>query len=428
VRYHLRGIFCNASRNMSAVIARFLIVCVTLVVFAGVALGAGEYQRTKDGKTTVWNANPRPGDTAAWFGDRDSDGYATGVGTLTWYTASGSVYGRYYGNMVHGKFDGAVNLHLGGRTAHAVFIDGQRTSRWVAGRAPSRIPEQRGKPSGREPVVAKAETIPEPPATPKQRPTPSVEHLIAKKPAPTPSPAPVVTKAEKVTPLEKQPPSPPPAPVIAKTEKVTPLAKQPALTPPPEPVIAKAENVTPLTKLPEPSAAPSRSPSPPRTVGSAVTSGVAGVQHPITESPAEGPLPVVSPPAKRTVSKPAATKGTKTKVDDSLRALVGPPSSLRGNPATGGWSESEKPESASSPAANASLTKQQVLDLADAEARARGYDPAEFRRPRPEYNPARKTWSLFYDQKHADEMPEIGKYFTVTVDDNTKKASITPAQ
>jgi hypothetical protein len=390
---------------MSAVIARFLFVCGTLVVLAGVALGAGEYQRTKDGKTTVWNAYPKPGDAATWFGDRDSDGYASGVGTLTWYTASGEVYGRYYGNMVHGKFDGAVNLHKEGRTAHAIFTDGQRTSRWVAGRAPSRIPQRQGKPSKQEPVVAKAETVPEAPAIPKQRPTPSVERFIAKKPAPTPSPAPVVTKAEKVTPLETRPPSPPPAAVMT-----------------------KAENVTPLAKLPEPSTAPSRSPSPPQIVASAATSGVAGVRHPITESPAEGPSPAGSPPPKKTVSKPAATGSKKIKIDDSLRALIGPPSSLRRNVATGGWSESEKPESASSPSANANLTKQQVLDLADAEARARGYDPAEFRRPQPQYNAAKKTWSLFYDQKQADEMPEIGKYFTVTVDDKTKKASLIPAQ
>ncbi len=392
---------------MSAVIARFFFVCGTLLIFASVALGAGKYQRTKDDKTTVWNANPKPGDTATWFGGRDSDGYASGFGTLTWYTASGRVYGRYYGNMVHGKFDGSVNLHLKGRTAHAIFTDGQRTSRWAAGRAPSRIPEQQGKPSKHELAVAKAEApegVPEPSATPRQRPTPGVEHLIAKKPAPTPRPGPVIVRAE----------------------KVTPLAKKPASTPRPAPVIAKKERIKPLAKLPEPSAAPSRSPSPPPSVASANT-GVARVEHSIKETPAEGPLPAASSPAKKIVSKPAATQNTKTKMDASLQALIGPPSSLRKNVATGGWSEGEKAEPGSSPAANTRLTKKEVIDLADAEARARGYNPAEFQRPQPQYSPAEQRWLLFYDQKAGGEMPEIGKYFTVIVDDKTKKTSLTPA-
>jgi len=59
-------------------------------VFAGAAFGEGTYQRTKDGKTMVWNNDPTPGDAATWFGDRDGEGYATKVGTLTWYTANGA--------------------------------------------------------------------------------------------------------------------------------------------------------------------------------------------------------------------------------------------------------------------------------------------------------------------------------------------------
>ena len=117
-------------------------------MFAGVAFGEGTYQRTKDGKTIVWNNDPKSGDTAAWFGDRDAEGYATKVGTLTWYTSNGAVYARYFGNVVRGKFDGMVNVHFKGRTDHAIFVDGQRTTRWAAGRAPSfRVAQQPTKPA-----------------------------------------------------------------------------------------------------------------------------------------------------------------------------------------------------------------------------------------------------------------------------------------
>src|SRR3954469_705870 len=75
----------------------------------------GEYQKTKDGKTFVWNSAPRPGDTAKWVGDRNREGYARGFGTLTWYTATGQIFARYYGNMVDGKFDGPVNAHSKGK-------------------------------------------------------------------------------------------------------------------------------------------------------------------------------------------------------------------------------------------------------------------------------------------------------------------------
>ena len=80
---------------------------------------AGSYQRTKDGKTLVWNDQPKPGDAATWSGARDADGYATGDGTLTWFAANkvfltgshmSSVkyvpVARYSGKMVHGKFEG----------------------------------------------------------------------------------------------------------------------------------------------------------------------------------------------------------------------------------------------------------------------------------------------------------------------------------
>ena len=66
---------------------RSLSVCGALLLFASVAYGAGSYQRTKDGKTLVWNESPKRGEVATWSGKRDKKGYAVGSGTLTWYKA-----------------------------------------------------------------------------------------------------------------------------------------------------------------------------------------------------------------------------------------------------------------------------------------------------------------------------------------------------
>src|SRR5947209_2478452 len=96
------------------------------VVFAQNARAEGTYQQTKDGKTLVWNSEPHAGDTATWVGDRSREGYASGFGTLTWYTTKGDIYARYYAHMLHGKFDGPVNAHSKGKTAHATFADGKR--------------------------------------------------------------------------------------------------------------------------------------------------------------------------------------------------------------------------------------------------------------------------------------------------------------
>ncbi len=89
---------------------------------------AGRYQRTKDDTTRVWNENPKPGDLVTWSGARDAKGYATGYGTVTWFTpqnevetGSGmrrwlrhiarqrhyTVSSRESGIMVHGKFEQA---------------------------------------------------------------------------------------------------------------------------------------------------------------------------------------------------------------------------------------------------------------------------------------------------------------------------------
>jgi hypothetical protein len=118
--------------------------------------GEGVYQRTKDGKTLVWNNYPRPGDEATWSGKRDADGYATGHGTLTWFgvvtqsATTGSnipakkravALGRYTGDMVQGKFDGPVlNVDANGKIFNLTFVNGARAT--AANARPSLSPQQ----------------------------------------------------------------------------------------------------------------------------------------------------------------------------------------------------------------------------------------------------------------------------------------------
>ncbi|HET9419477.1 MAG TPA: hypothetical protein VFO30_09060, partial [Chthoniobacterales bacterium] len=147
------------------VMMRLVFICAALSIFGGAAFGAGEYQRTKDRKTLIWNADPKSDDSASWWGERDKDGYAKGVGELTWYTAQGTVYARYYGNMVHGKFDGPVNVHVKGRTAHAFFSGGKRMTSWARGPASSRFATDWRSALAREKAEAAPATSPPPTST-----------------------------------------------------------------------------------------------------------------------------------------------------------------------------------------------------------------------------------------------------------------------
>lgn len=120
---------------------RCVLVCSGLLLFAHVVSAGGSYQRTKDGKTLVWNNYPLPGDEATWSGERDAEGYATGPGTLTWVTVDWTVradsdtppqkrplvINQYTGNMVRGRFDGpVVNVAPSGKTFHLTFVDGRK--------------------------------------------------------------------------------------------------------------------------------------------------------------------------------------------------------------------------------------------------------------------------------------------------------------
>ena len=136
--------------------ARCLFVCTTLLLFANGADGGGVYQHTRDRRTLIWNNYPTRDDEATWSGERDSNGYATGYGTLTWYrvqraivtgsnipsakgrTVGAVVINRYSGKMVRGRFDGpVVNVDASGKMFHGRFVKGTKANDWVAGPLPS---------------------------------------------------------------------------------------------------------------------------------------------------------------------------------------------------------------------------------------------------------------------------------------------------
>ena len=121
---------------------------------------------------------------------------------------------------------------------------------------------------------------------------------------------------------------------------------------------------------------------------------------------AEGPKPTAVP-VQQASPQPSvhAVKGTPSQdVDDSLRALIGPPPLLRTEPARSG------------------LTAAEVIELADTAARAQGYDLGAYQRPQLQYAATDNTWSVSYDKKH--DAGEAGKPISVKVDDKTKKTSI----
>ncbi|MDB6147782.1 MAG: hypothetical protein JWO45_1446 [Spartobacteria bacterium] len=122
-------------------------VCSLFLLFATGAFARGPYRRTEDGKTLVWNNGPRHSDSASWSGERDDEGYATGYGTLTWYTAflkreTGSqlpipkyiALTRYSGKMVRGKLNGKVsNVDGNGNAFHGKFVAGKKSGDWAPG-------------------------------------------------------------------------------------------------------------------------------------------------------------------------------------------------------------------------------------------------------------------------------------------------------
>src|SRR5947208_9001057 len=384
-----------------------------LLVFASAALAEGEYQQTRDSKTMVWNSTPKPGETSSWAGDRDKENYASGFGDLTWYTANGKVYVRYYGNMVHGKLEGAVNAHTNGRTVHAYFVDGGRVTGWARGRAPSRmnLPE--------EAIIEKRKAAAQKIAA-AQKPKPEPEkHLTAAAPETATKPK---AEPEKVRSIASKssatpaPVAPAPKPPTVAEEKIAPArekTEKPASAFEPTPIPTKSEigiqksEVSGSTEISAPALGPAT-----ETTTQPSTQETAPVAERPVQNPEVSSLPPGNPPS-----------AAKSDANISLSALVGPPSSLRATsiPET----VPEKTErSISSASSTDKLTEAEAISLADNEARIQGYHVDEYQRPKVDHSGVKGKWALFYGLKQDADAEENPIAFTVTVEDKTKKVEI----
>ncbi|HTD01919.1 MAG TPA: hypothetical protein VK637_07225, partial [Chthoniobacterales bacterium] len=156
------------------------------------------------------------------------------------------------------------------------------------------------------------------------------------------------------------------------------------------------------------------------------------------EIPAEGPLSAeaekTQSPSSRSVaiaesSQPPSLNAQRvskeTPVDNSLQTLTGPPSSLhvKAPAETNPPAQISTPPiaAASPPTAGPKLTAVQAMDIADIEARTKGYDLGEYQLPKAEFNAASDTWSVAYVARDADK---AARKLTVTIQDKTGKAEI----
>src|SRR5262249_22837927 len=360
-----------------------ILFCCGLLILARVALGAaGAYQQTRDGKTQVWNGNPKPGDSASWQGSRDKEGYATGFGTITWYNANGTVSAVYYGNMVNGKLEGPVNAHVGYSgmiwftssrwTAHAYFVDGSQATAWARGPAPSNmdVPEAL--------VAKRRKAESEQPKPEAKEPTAEARTETKKKPKPEPEKIRPIQETRRTTAAEKKTK----APTIKAPAENIPTPKPVAVSTPTPPIVVET---TPIP-APEPS---------------------------VETKPEVVEQPPAEEPAKKTPTE-----------DGSLNALVGPPSSLRSSSLRQMSSPAKARSTSAGVRGKAQLSEEEAIRLADTEARSRGYNLSEYQRPKTDYSAVKDKWSLFYSLKDPKMAGGDLQPFSVTVEDKTKKAEV----
>ena len=421
-----------------------------LLILAKGALADGAYQRTDDRKKTfVWNNNPKPDDTATWSGGRDAEGYATGPGTLQWFrtdrsfTTGSNVFSpkktlisSYSGTMVHGKFSGGVMTVDHGTTYHATFVDGHKNGRWTAGpvvtKAESAEPAAAAEKPERTASATSTEVASESSKTKKiseEKTQPQVaEETSADIPAAGPEESEVSGQRSKVsksaTASEEPEQSATPRAPVTRKAALAPGAVR-AIEHPTHTVAKKSEA--------EPARRSDRA-KPEQTEKSSKIAKAASSQPSKAETqlsediPAEGPLSAEAEKAQSPSSKSAIAESSQpstTPVDNSLRTLTGPPSSLhlRTPPETNPPAQISTPPIAavSSPTAGPKLTGVQAMDIADIEARTKGYDLGEYQLPKAEYNAASDTWSVTYVARDAGK---AAKKLSVTIQDKTGKAEV----
>jgi hypothetical protein len=447
-----------------------------LLLFAKGALADGAYQRTDDRKKTlVWNSDPKATDAATWSGGRDAEGYATGPGTLKWFrrertfiTGSNvfsprkTLISSYSGTMMHGKFNGGVMTVDHGKTYHATFVDGHKKGRWTAGplitKAESAEPAAAAETPERTTSAEVANESSKAKKISEEKKQPRVaEETSADIPAEGPEesevsgqrseigkPAAAPQEEAKTTQRISQP-----AIAQASTEEPDqsatprgPVTKKAALAPGavravehPTHAVAKKSEAEPARRSepakPEPTEKPSK-------IAKAASSQPPKAETQLSEDiPADGPLSAEPEKAQSQSSKSAIAESSRpstlnsqpaskeTPVDNSLRTLTGPPSSLhvKAPPETNPPAQISTPPiaAASSPTAGPKLTAVQAMDIADIEARTKGYDLGEYQLPKAEYNAASDSWSVAYVARDPDK---AAKKLSVTIQDKTGKAEV----
>ena len=459
---------------------RFIVfgASVLLLILAKGALADGAYQRTEDRKKAfVWNNDLKPDDTATWSGGRDAEGYATGQGTLQWFrrdrsfttgsnifTPKKTLISSYSGTMVHGKFSGGVMTVDHGKTYHATFVDGRKKGRWTAGpvitKAETAEPAAAAEKPERTASATSTEVASESSKTEKiseeKTQTRVAEETSADIPAEGPEESEVsgqrseISKSAAAQQEKAKTTQGISQPAIAQTaseepdQSATPRApvtRKAALAPgavraiePPTHTVAKKSEAEPAKRSdrakPEQTEKPSK-------IAKAASSQPSKAETQLSEEiPAEGPLSAEaektqSPSSRSAIAESSqppslnAQRASKETVDNSLRTLTGPPSSLhvKTPPETNPPAQISTPPiaAASPPTTGSKLTAVQAMDIADIEARTKGYDLGEYQLPKAEYNAASDTWSVGYVARDADK---AGKKLSVTIQDKTGKADV----
>lgn len=459
------------------------LVCLTLLLtllFASGAYADGAYQRTEDRKKAlVWNNDPQPGDAANWSGDRDADGYATGSGTLQWFRVErgfmtgSNIAGRkrtpissYSGTMAHGKFEGGVMTVDHGKTYHATYADGHKKGRWIAGPLISKAERAETTAPAEKPAVAEtaastevasearssekvseekaqARVTEETPDVPAQGPadaakedaersTSNVQPPIAEKAAkeekptaPTKASQPLIAQASSEEPDQSSTPRAPATKKAALQPGAVRAIERPTRD---DSKKSEAERVMRAER-----AKPESTDKPPK-IAKPASSQPPKVDAQLSEDiPAEGPAAAgagkpepehLAPSSKSAKTEPPATK--ETPADNSIRTLTGPPSSLHVDappPETNPPMQISTPPTvaASPPPASPKLTAVQAMDIADIEAREKGYDLGDYQLPKADYNAASDTWSVGYVARDGDKSD---KKLSVTIQDKTGKAEV----
>ena len=450
----------------------FGLILLLSLIFIGRSYASGTYQHTDDRKKSlVWNNDPKPGDTATWSGARDAEGYATGPGTLTWsrldrgfstgsnvtITRKRTPISSYSGMMVRGKLDGGVSTVDRGKTYHATFVDGQKTGHWVAGpliaKAESAEPaaaaekEDRAEPARSTSTAKEAATTGK--ITTEKKPANVPEESTSDIPAAGPAEEQAEVSAQKPEIKQEKPQTPtvsPPVIAQASAEEPDqsatprePVTRKAALAPgavraieKPTHAVSKKTEGEPIKQATRAKSAEEKTDKPVKTAKAAPS------QSPETEIklsedvPAEGPAApakeqIAPPPALHSQSSPTEPVAKEKPVDDSIRTLTGPPTSLHPkapppetNPPakiTTDSSAAASPPQQSAP----KLTAVQAMDIADIEARTRGFDLGEYQLPKAEYNAANDTWSVGYAGRDSDSS---AKKLSVIVQDKSGKAEV----